>query len=89
MNNPKSAKNIPHLRPGDELKFVICDERDYLFAKDFLAQNPVPKECTVLFSPVLPQEDLSWLPENILRDGLEVRFQIQMHKTIWGDKRGV
>ena len=89
MANPKSAKNVPHLRAGDEVKFVLADEKDYLFAKDFLAQHPIPDYCTVLFSPVLPQENLAWLPESILRDGLNVRFQIQMHKSIWGDKRGV
>lgn len=89
MANPKSAKNVPHLRAGDEVKFVLADEKDYLFAKDFMAKNPIPATCTVLFSPVLPQENLAWLPEAILRDGLNVRFQIQMHKSIWGDKRGV
>ena len=89
MANPKSAQNIPRLRAGDEVKFVIADERDYIFAKDFLSLHPVPQGCTVLMSPVLPQENLAWLPEKILKDGLPVRFQLQMHKFIWGDKRGV
>jgi 7-carboxy-7-deazaguanine synthase len=89
MANPKSAKNIALLRSGDEVKFVICDEKDYLFAKDFLKNHPAPSGCTVLFSPVLPQENMAWLPEAILRDGLPVRYQIQMHKIIWGEKRGV
>jgi len=89
MANPKSAKNLQYLKPGDEVKFVLCDEKDYLFAKDFLERHPIADRCTVLFSPVLPQENLSWLPERILKDGLPVRFQIQMHKMIWGDKRGV
>ncbi len=89
MANPKSAKNLAKLRPGDEIKFVICDEKDYLFAKDFLRQNPAPSGTIILFSPVLPQENLAWLPEAILRDGLPVRFQLQMHKMIWGEKRGV
>lgn len=89
MANPKSAKNLVKLRPGDEIKFVICDEKDYLFAKDFLRQNPAPSGTIVLFSPVLPQDNLAWLPEAILRDGLPVRFQLQMHKMIWGEKRGV
>jgi 7-carboxy-7-deazaguanine synthase len=89
MANPKSEKNLAHLRAGDEVKFVICDEKDYLFAKDFLQKHRIAERNTVLFSPVLPQKDLSWLPERILKDGLPVRFQIQMHKSIWGDKRGV
>ena len=89
MANPKSAKNLQHLRPGDEVKFVLCDERDYLFAKDFLKTHPIPAHCTTLFSPVLPQENMAWLPEKILADGLDVRFQLQLHKVVWGDKRGV
>jgi len=89
MANPKSEKNIAKLRPGDEVKFVIADERDYFFAKDFLRAHPAPAGTTVLMSPVLPQENLAWLPEKILADGLTVRFQLQMHKFIWGDKRGV
>ncbi len=89
MANPKSEKNLAHLKAGDEVKFVLCDEKDYLFARDFVQKHDLGKKFTVLFSPVLPQEDLSWLPERILKDGLPVRFQLQMHKMIWGDKRGV
>jgi len=33
--------------------------------------------------------DIAWLPERILSDGLSVRFQVQLHKVLWGDKRGV
>lgn len=90
MANPKSAKNLVHLKPADEIKFVICDEKDYLFAKDFIAQHKLAGKHTLLFSPViLGDTDFSWLPERILKDGLPVRYQIQMHKMIWGDKRGV
>ena len=89
MANPKSEKNLKYLKPTDEIKFVICDEKDYLFAKDFILKHDLQNKHTVLMSPVLPQENLAWLPESILRDGLKVRFQIQMHKMIWGDKRGV
>jgi 7-carboxy-7-deazaguanine synthase len=90
MANPKSAKNLVNLRPGDEIKFVLCDEADYEFSKKFIETNGLKdKPFTLLFSPVLPQQDLAWLPERILADGLPVRMQIQMHKMIWGDKRGV
>jgi 7-carboxy-7-deazaguanine synthase len=89
MANPKSEKNLVHLKPTDEVKFVICDEKDYLFAKDFVERTRLTDRCTVLFSPVLPQDQLGWMPERILKDGLPVRFQVQLHKVIWGDKRGV
>ncbi len=90
MNNPKSAKNLKHLRPGDEIKFVICSEEDYEFSKNFIREHALAdKAFTLLMSPALPQENLTWLPERILRDALPVRMQIQMHKVIWGDQRGV
>ena len=89
MANPKSEKNLAHLKPQDEIKFVICDEKDYLFAKDFVVKHDLGKKHLVLFSPVMPQANPAWLPEKILADGLPVRFQVQMHKVIWGDKRGV
>jgi 7-carboxy-7-deazaguanine synthase len=91
MANPKSEKNLASLKPNDEVKFVICDEKDYLFAKDFLKKNDLENRFTVLFSPVMgaDSKDPAWLPEAILRDGLKVRYQMQLHKILWGDKRGV
>ncbi|MGZ3711680.1 MAG: radical SAM protein [Bdellovibrionota bacterium] len=91
MANPKSEKNLAHLKPTDEVKFVICDEKDYLFAKDFVKKTDLENRFTVLFSPVMlgDNKDPAWLPEAILRDGLKVRYQMQLHKVLWGDKRGV
>lgn len=89
MANPKSAKNLAHLKPTDEIKFVICDERDYLFSKQFIEEHQLAGKHTLLMSPVMPDKDPAWLPEAILRDGLPVRFQVQLHKVVWGDKRGV
>ncbi len=98
MANPKSAKNLPHLKSTDEIKFVICDEKDYLFSKTFIEEHKLAGKHTLLMSPVVPEENsgghgagksAAWLPERILADGLPVRFQVQMHKVLWGNKRGV
>jgi 7-carboxy-7-deazaguanine synthase len=97
MANPKSAKNLPYLKPTDEIKFVICDEKDYLFSKAFIEEHKLAGKHTLLMSPVMladkdaegGQKSAAWLPEKILADGLPVRFQMQMHKVLWGDKRGV
>jgi 7-carboxy-7-deazaguanine synthase len=90
MANPKSAKNATKLRSGDEVKFVICDDRDYQFAKDFIQTHQLDKmPVQILFSPVMPATNPQWLAEQILKDGLAVRMQMQMHKILWGDKRGV
>jgi len=81
--------NLGHCGPKDELKFVLCDRRDYDWAKlkcDELGLYEAP--CEVLFSPVaseLPARDLAdW----IVADRLPVRMQVQLHKLLWGDEPG-
>lgn len=89
MANPKSVKNIRWLKEKDELKFVLTNSEDYEFAKRFLAECQIPKDQTVLFSPVVESLQPRWLAEQILADRLPVRMQTQFHKTLWGDRRGV
>lgn len=80
--------NLDHLVPGqDELKFVLCDEADYAWAKTWCEERRVWKDHTVLFSPVWGQLDAAWLAERIVADGLPVRCQVQLHKVIWGPAR--
>ena len=86
--------NIERLRPHDEVKFVICDENDYQFAKTYTETHQLDQRCAaVLFSPVEePSQrglDKAALASWIVRDRLPVRLQLQMHKVIWGEKRGV
>ncbi len=80
--------NLAHLNPHDEIKIVLCDEADYLWARQILRERELDRKCGVLFAPVqgkLPPEHLAdW----ILRDGLPVRMQVQLHKLLWGDQRG-
>ncbi|MBI3989812.1 MAG: 7-carboxy-7-deazaguanine synthase QueE [candidate division NC10 bacterium] len=83
-------ENIMYLSPKDEVKFVIADYRDYLWAKEVLEEYDLPRRCQVLFSPVFGQLDPKELVEWILKDHLPVRMQLQLHKLIWGpDVRGV
>jgi len=83
------AKNYQHLTGTDQLKFVICDEVDYQWSRAFMAENGLSDKCEILFSPCWQQQDATQLAEWILRDGLEVRMQLQLHKLLWGDKPGV
>ena len=83
--------NIDRLGSRDQVKFVIQDRRDYVFARDTVERHALDRRCAaVLFSPVhgvLNPKDLS---EWILEDRLPVRLQLQIHKHIWGaDVRGV
>jgi 7-carboxy-7-deazaguanine synthase len=81
-------ENFSHLTPRDEIKFVLCDERDYLWAREVLATRHLDHLSPVLFSPVHGELSPGTLAEWILRDRLPVRLQLQLHKLLWGDERG-
>jgi 7-carboxy-7-deazaguanine synthase len=80
--------NLGHLKPADEIKLVLANEADYLWARDRLAEIPVPARVAVLMSPVQGSLDPAQLAEWILRDGLAVRLQVQLHKVLWGNVAG-
>jgi len=81
--------NLDRLTPHDEIKFVICDEADYRWSKEQLASRGLDRLCPVLFSPSSRDMPPARLAEWILRDRLPVRFQLQLHKQLWGDRQGV
>ena len=81
--------NIPELRPEDEVKFVISNREDYEWAKEIISKYDLLDRCQVLFAPVFKQLDLHLLAEWLLADQIYIRLQPQLHKYIWGDKRGV
>lgn len=81
--------NIALLRIKDEVKFVICDRRDYDWSKAKVDQyDLMDRVGDVLFSPSFDQVDYQQLAEWILHDRLQVRMQVQLHKIIWGEKPG-
>lgn len=80
--------NLDHLTPSDEIKFVLCDEADYQWAKQILAQYGLAQRCEVLFSPAQGQLPAKDVAEWILRDRLPVRLQVQLHKLLWGNEAG-
>jgi 7-carboxy-7-deazaguanine synthase len=80
--------NLAHLKPTDEVKFVICDREDYEWAKRTLTEHAIADRCQVLFSPVYGKVEPRALAEWILGDRLPVRFQLQLHKLLWGEEPG-
>lgn len=80
--------NLEHLSPHDEIKFVLCDEVDYQWAKQVLQERELVQRCAVLFSPAQGQLAAKDLAEWILRDQLPVRLQVQLHKLLWGNEAG-
>ena len=80
--------NLEELTAHDQIKFVICSRTDYEWAREQVAGRDLADYCEVLFSPawglVEPDELAGW----ILQDQLPVRFQLQLHKLLWGDEPG-
>lgn len=98
MSRGNWRANLPHLKPDDEVKFVIASKEDYAWAKEVLRTTTFPTS-EILLSPVMrtkgspgefPGVEPRWLAESILADRLPVRMQLQLHKILWGvDERGV
>ncbi|TDR23406.1 7-carboxy-7-deazaguanine synthase QueE [Marinicella litoralis] len=81
-------ENLALLTPKDQVKFVIADEADYLWSKQTMDKYKLNEQCQILMSPVADVLPAKQLAEWILADQLNVRFQIQLHKHLWGDIPG-
>lgn len=81
-------QNLDRLDRQDEVKFVLCSEADYEWAKAMLETHAIAARCPVLFSPSFQQLPAARLAEWILRDRLPVRMQVQLHKQLWGEAQG-
>jgi 7-carboxy-7-deazaguanine synthase len=81
-------ENINYLARQDQVKFVICDRQDYEWACIALKEYSLVQCCDVLFSPSHEQLAARMLADWIVEDRLPVRFQIQLHKYIWGNEPG-
>lgn len=81
-------ENIEHLTPLDQVKLVIGDRDDYAWAKAVVEKYHLTERCSVLFSPAFGSLEPRQLAEWILEDRLDVRFQMQLHKILWGDEPG-
>ena len=80
--------NLAVLNQRDEIKIVIASRVDYEWARDVLRERQLDQLCQVLFSPAQGQIEAADLASWILEDGLPVRFQMQLHKLLWGNMRG-
>lgn len=80
--------NLACLGDGDQVKFVIGDRADYDWAREMLGEHDLGGRCEVLFSPSYARQDPAELAQWILDDGLSVRFQLQLHKLLWGEEAG-
>lgn len=81
-------QNFEELRDSDQVKFVITGEADYLWSVKTMNEFRLAARCEVLFSPATDALNPAQLAEWILRDRLPVRFQLQLHKILWGEVPG-
>lgn len=80
--------NLTYLSAKDQVKFVIADRADYDWSCQQVAEHDLAGRCEVLFSPVQGQLKPGQLADWIVADRLPVRFQVQLHKILWGDEPG-
>jgi len=81
-------RNLDCLNARDEIKVVIASRDDYEWARDIIRQRHLDRLCPILLSPAQGLLEARSLAEWILADGLNVRFQLQLHKLLWGNMQG-
>ncbi|MEM8844846.1 MAG: 7-carboxy-7-deazaguanine synthase QueE [Pseudomonadota bacterium] len=81
-------ENLQWMDKKDQIKFVICNEQDYVWSKQQIKAHDLQTKCEILFSPSNEQLSPAQLADWILHDQLPVRFQVQLHKVLWGDQPG-
>lgn len=81
-------ENIPYLLVQDQVKFVLCDRKDYDWAKSIINKYKIFDYCEILFSPSHGVLEPGLMADWIVEDRLPVRLQVQLHKYLWGDVAG-
>ncbi|MGL4419822.1 MAG: radical SAM protein [Gemmataceae bacterium] len=76
-------ENLDHLKPSDEIKFVVASERDWLWVQQIVRTHQLDQRFACLVSAVFHTVPLSELARWVLESGLRLRMQLQMHKYIW------
>lgn len=84
------TRNLQYADMNAEFKFVICSEKDFEWAEEFVRQNNLFEKTNVLYSPSFKSVGERWLAEKILASRSAARLQLQLHKYIWSpESRGV
>lgn len=90
MSEKMNWENLNVLTRNDEIKFVICSGDDYQWSKEIIEKYSLADRYPVLMSPAYDRLTAGKLSEWILRDNLNVRLNLQLHKYIWdAGMRGV
>jgi 7-carboxy-7-deazaguanine synthase len=87
-NDKNRLSNLQHLKPSDQIKFVLCGRDDYDWARRLIQEHNMTSYCHILFSPSWDELNPTDLANWIVEDQLNVRFQLQLHKILWNDTPG-
>ena len=83
-------ENLKLLNVNSEFKFVICSEKDFDWAENFVKTQDLTRRFSVLYSASFKKTSEKWLAEKILMSKSKVRLQLALHKYIWNESiRGV
>ncbi len=80
-------ENLRDLQPHDQLKFVLAGRADFDYATDVLTRHR--PACPAWLNPVWGVLDAAAIAGWVGESGLDARVGIQLHKYLWGEKRGV
>lgn len=81
-------ENLDLLSPEDEVKFVVCSQKDMDWSLDVIRERQLDTRFQVLVSPIWSLENKHQIAEQVVDSGLNIRFQLQLHKILWGDVPG-
>lgn len=82
--------NYALLAPHDEVKFVVSDRQDFEWSLAVIDRFSLARKTpNLIFSPVWGKVGFEELADWVIASGYPVRMQLQMHKLIWGDRKGV
>ncbi|CAM2008186.1 radical SAM protein [Acanthopleuribacter pedis] len=81
-------ENLALLKPSDEVKFVCCSLDDLAWSFSVIREHRLDERFQVLISPIAASEEKALFADKVIESGLNVRFQVQLHKVLWGDLPG-
>jgi len=88
MENKMDYDNLEKIRKTDQIKFIIQNKKDYEFAKKIIKKYKLESKTNVIIQPEADSHFSKKIIDDLLRDRLNVRFGLQIHKIIWGDQKG-
>jgi len=83
MEHKNRMENLTHLKPTDEIKMVLADRDDFVWAKNTISKYKLSERFNVLLSCAFGLLNPKDLAEWILEAKLNVRLNLQQHKYIW------